>query len=112
MAGKQWRCFFCDVVFTRREDAAEHFGSDDACEADIPACKIAAHEGHLITYIRRLEKELRRHMSDDSDVQRSIMALESGQAAALRTAADAGYARGVADMKAQGLCPEPSRHAA
>lgn len=31
---KQWRCFFCDEVFTRRKDAAEHFGRDDACEAE------------------------------------------------------------------------------
>ena len=55
MARKQWRCFFCDEVFTRAKDAAEHFGVDEACEADVPACKIAAHEGHLVKYIRKLE---------------------------------------------------------
>lgn len=112
MARKQWRCFFCDDVFRRRKDAAEHFGCDDACEADVPACKLAAHEGHLITYIRKLENELRRYQTEDSDVMRSIRVLESEQAAALRAAEDRGYDRGVADMKAQGLCPEPARHAA
>jgi hypothetical protein len=112
VSGKQWRCFFCDEVFTRWKDAAEHFGRDDACETDVPACKIAAHEGHLITYIRKLEDQLRRYMADDSDVQRSIMTLEAEQAKAIRTAEDRGYARGVSDMKAQGHCPEPSRHAA
>lgn len=59
MAGKQWRCFFCDEVFKNRHQAAEHFGTFAACEADVPACKIASHEGHLVTYIRKLEKELR-----------------------------------------------------
>jgi hypothetical protein len=112
MARKQWRCFFCDEVFTRYQDAAEHFGCYDACEADVPACKIAAHEGHLVKYIRKLENELRRYMREDSDVMRSIAALEGEQAAAIREAEDRGYARGVADMKAQGHCPEPALHAA
>lgn len=110
MAQKQWRCFFCDEVFKRYKDAAEHFGCDDACEADISACKIAAHEGHLITYIRKLERELRRYVTEDSDVMRSIQALECEQAAKLRDAEKRGYARGVADMKTQGQCPEPGLH--
>lgn len=97
MARKQWRCFFCDEVFARFKDAAEHFGCDDACEADVPACKIASHEGHLVTYIRKLEKELRRYMAEDSDVMRSIMALEAGHRQALIRAEEEGYARGVRD---------------
>lgn len=109
---RQWRCFFCDVVFTRRRDAAEHFGCDDACEADVPACRIAAHEGHLVTYIRRLERELRRYVREDSDVMRAMMTLESEHAGALLAAEERGYARGVADMKAQGYCVEPQAHAA
>lgn len=108
---KRWRCFFCDEVFTRAKDAAEHFGCDDACEADAPACRIAAHEGHLVTYIRKLEKELRRHMTEDSDVARSIMTLESEQARKLREAEERGYARGVEDMRMQGFCAEPLAHA-
>jgi hypothetical protein len=111
VARKQWRCFFCDEVFVRRQDAAEHFGYDDACEADLPACKIAAHEGHLIKYIRKLEKELRRYMTEDSDVMRSIATLESEQAQKLRVAEEAGYAKGVQDMKAQGYCADPPAHA-
>lgn len=95
---KQWRCFFCDEVFTRFKDAAEHFGCDDACEADAPACKIAAHEGHLVKYIRKLEGELRRYMSEDSDVMRSIMTLESDHRQALIRAEEEGYNKGVRDM--------------
>lgn len=110
MARKQWRCFFCDEVFKRFKDAAEHFGCDDACEADVPACKIAAHEGHLIKYIRKLENELRRYVTEDSDVMRSIMTLECEQGEKLREAEERGYAKGVQDMKAQGYCTEPSAH--
>lgn len=110
MPRKQWRCFFCDEVFTRRQEAAEHFGCFDSCEADVPACKIAAYEGHLIKYIRRLEGELRRYRSEDSDVQRSLLALEGEYAAAVRKAEERGYESGVADMKAQGQCPEPALH--
>jgi hypothetical protein len=112
MARKQWRCFFCDEVFKRPRDAAEHFGCDDACEADVPACKIAAHEGHLIHYIRKLEKELRRYQTEDSDVMRSIATLESDMAQKVRQAEELGYAKGVRDMKAQGFCAEPQAHAA
>jgi hypothetical protein len=112
MSRKQWRCFFCDEVFTGFKHAAEHFGVDDACEADIPACKLTSHEGHLVTYIRKLEKELRRYMSEDSDVMRSIQALEADHRTALTRAEEKGYAKGVEDMKTQGYCVEPKAHAA
>jgi hypothetical protein len=112
MARKQWRCFFCDEVFTRWKNAAEHFGCDEACEADMPACKLGAHEGHLVRYIRKLEKEVRRYMSEDSDVMRSIQTLEADHRQALVRMEQQGYDKGVADMKAQGHCPEPARHAA
>lgn len=110
MARKQWRCYFCDEVFTRRKDAAEHFGVDEACESDTPACQISAHEGHLVKYIRKLEKELRRYMTEDSDVMRSIMTLESNHRQALISSEEKGYSKGVADMTKQGYCPEPQKH--
>lgn len=115
MPRKQWRCFFCDEVFIGFKAAAEHFGVDDACEADTPACKIAAHEGHLVRYIRKLEKEVRRYMSEDSDVMRSIQTLEADHRTALVRAEERGYAKGVEDMKAQGgtapnhRCTRPPR---
>ncbi len=106
MARKQWRCFHCDEVFESRKFAAEHFGTD--CET--PACQIAAHEGHLVTYIRRLEADLARCRTDDSDVMRSIMTLEADHRTALREAEERGYAKGVRDMEAQGHCVEPAAH--
>jgi hypothetical protein len=35
---KVWRCFHCDEVFRSRKSAYLHFGPDDACEYDVPAC--------------------------------------------------------------------------
>lgn len=110
MARKQWRCFFCDEVFTQWKDAAEHFGVDEACEADVVACKISSHEGHLITYIRKLEKELRRYMNEYSYIMRSIRSLESNQRQDLIKAEQKGYDKGVHDMKTQGYCVEPAKH--
>lgn len=97
MGRKQWRCFFCDEVFRSHKAAAEHFGMDDACEADVPACKLTAHEGHLVKYIRRLEKEIRRYQSEDSDVMRSIMTLEDDSRRALVRAEQEGYDKGLRD---------------
>lgn len=111
MARKQWRCFFCDEVFKSATAAGEHFGSFDSCEGDTPACQIKAHEGHLVKYIRKLERELSRYVLEDSDVMRSIMTLESEQRQAVRQAEERGYAKGVEDMKAQGYCVEPQAHA-
>ena len=95
MARKQWRCFHCGEVFEGRKFAAEHFGV--RCDA-VPACQIKSYEGHLVTYIRRLESELASYRSDDSDVMRSIMTLEADHRAALIRAEEDGYNKGVRDM--------------
>lgn len=94
---KRWRCFHCDEVFTRAVDAAEHFGADQGSEA---ACKLAAHHGHLVNYIRDLETELHRHRAEDSDVMRSIMTLECDHRQALIREEEKGYARGLRDGRA------------
>lgn len=91
---KQWRCFHCDEVFRSARAAAEHFGADLLATA---ACQIKAHEGHLVTYIRRLEADLARCRAEDSDVMRSIMTLECEHGPALRRSEEEGYARGLRD---------------
>jgi hypothetical protein len=90
---KQWRCFHCDEVFTGRRFAGEHFGKD----GDFPACKIKSHEGHLVHYIRTLEDQLERYRNEDSDVMRSMYALEADHRQALIRAEEEGYNRGVRD---------------
>lgn len=105
-----WRCFFCDEIFTTRELAAEHFGTELACEGPIVACQIKEHEGHLVTYIRKLEAELVIWNNESQQIQQAIISLEGTVAEEIRKAEDKGYAKGVADMKVQGYCVEPAKH--
>lgn len=100
---RKWRCFHCDEVFTSRRCAQEHFGAD---EMTLPACRIAAHHGHLVHYIRDLEAQLDRYRAEDSDVMRSIYTLEADHRQALIRAEEAGYHKGVQDMKALGFKAE------
>jgi len=92
---KQWRCFHCDEVFKNRCCAAKHFGYS---EHNAPACKIAAHEGHLVNYIRKLEDDIARYREQDSDAMRSLMTLEVYHRQALIRAEEEGYNKGVRDM--------------
>lgn len=109
---KQWRCFFCDEVFTSRDKAAQHFGVFEACEADEPACKLMQHQERFIQYVRGLEEEIRLYQDDNQPLQRAIWDLEATIADKVRTAEEQGYAKAVNDMQKQGYCPEPQRHCA
>jgi hypothetical protein len=104
MARKTWRCFFCDEVFYRRQDAAEHFGASDREISDEPACQIKAHEGHLVRALRKAHQEIKRHLAEDDDVMQAIMALEAEIPAKVQRAEEDGYGRGVRDVLAQS-CP-------
>jgi len=117
MAGevtKEWRCFFCDELFINKEAAAEHFGDWMGCEADVPACKIKAEEGPLITYIRKLHQELQGYYQEDNELFSTIEKLQFQctelERKGFQAAEQRGYDNGVRDMKAQGLCPEPQMH--
>lgn len=105
-----WRCFFCDEVFTTRGLAAEHFGTEVGCDYPTPACQIKAHEGHLVTYIRKLEEELGVWNRESHQIQQAILTLEGEVATQVRQAEERGYSRGVEDMKKQGFCVEPQKH--
>lgn len=105
-----WRCYFCDEVFTTRGMAAEHFGAEIGCGYPTPACQIKEHEGHLVHYIRKLEEELSVWNGEGHDLQKAVVALEISIADKVRRAEEAGYTRGVDDMKRQGFCVEPERH--
>jgi hypothetical protein len=92
---KRWRCFHCDEVFTSERWARDHFGADQGAT---PACQIKGHEGHLITYIRKLEDDLAAYRAEDSDVLRAMYAAQAEHAQALRRAEEDGYNKGVRDM--------------
>lgn len=104
MARKTWRCFFCDEVFTRREDAALHFGEFDREVADEPLCQIKAHETHLGLALRKAHQEIKRLLSDEDDATlRSLMDLEGDVNRRVTSAEETGYGRGVRDMQALAL---------
>lgn len=96
MSNFYWRCYHCDATFKRRQDAAEHFGNTNT---RTPACQIKAYEGHLVTYIRKLEAQLDRYRTDDSDIMRAIMAMEVDHRQALIRAEQGGYDKGVRDAR-------------
>ena len=91
---KRWRCFHCDQVFRSEQEAAIHFGKD---QAGTCAC-VLPHEGHLVEHIRELEEQLGRYRAEDGDIMRSIRTLEADHRQALIRAEEEGYSRGVRDM--------------
>lgn len=110
MARKQWRCFFCDDVFTSAKAAALHFGVFDSCEPDVTACKLMSNQQHVLEYIRGLEEEVRLYQAENYPTIKAMYAVEDEMRRAVRKAEEDGYARGVDDMKKQGFCVEPARH--
>lgn len=112
MARKQWRCFFCDDVFRSAKAAALHFGAFDSCEPDVTACKLMAHQEQVLEYIRGLEDEIRLYQAENHPMLKAMFTLEADHRQALIRAEEAGYNKGVQDMKAQGYCTEPQKHVA
>lgn len=114
MSKKQWRCYFCDEVFTSKDKAAQHFGVFEACEADEVACKLLPHQEKVLKYIRELESEVRTLMAERHDESHPLLAsvydIQHEMASRERTAEERGYTKGVADMHKQGFCVEPSKH--
>ena len=64
MAGKRWRCFFCDEVFTNRHDAWLHFGEEN-CTTDLPACvdPLRTDEKERMNQVRLLREEVIREQA-------------------------------------------------
>ncbi len=91
-----WRCFHCDEVFTSRKYAAEHFGSD---EGDTPACRLSHSDGHLVTLIRKLQRELASYRREDNHILRAWDARVMEGVDAIRKAEERGFDRGVQDAK-------------
>jgi hypothetical protein len=103
-----WRCFHCNAVFTREQDAAEHFGGDQGALA---ACQIKGHEHLLVQAIREQEALLHRYRQETDPLLLAMEALRSEHAHQLRRAEEAGYDRGVRDAYRESV-PSPSAPAA
>lgn len=92
-----WRCFHCDATFTKAQVrwAREHFGRD---EGEEPVCLIrTAGESALLTAYRNAQDELASYRADDTDLHRTLYAMQGDHAQALRREEERGYAKGLAD---------------
>lgn len=97
--GAYWRCFHCGSTFDSteagRRTAAAHFGAMD----DTPTCKIEEWHQPLAEYVRELNDDLAAYRDDDSKVIRAMVTMASNQAAEVRAAEEAGYAKAIRDIK-------------
>lgn len=102
-----WRCFYCGEICATEAHAREHFGG---VRGALAACQLKSSDRHLIEVIRDQEEQLASYRAEDSEVLRAMYAQGAEHSTALRQAEERGYAKGVADMKAQGLCADPTAH--
>lgn len=96
-----WRCFHCGDTFTKAQArwAREHFGRD---EGEQPVCLIrTAGEGALLTALRNAQNELAGYRAEDNDLMRAFMSMQADHGVALRREEERGYAKGLADGRAE-----------
>jgi hypothetical protein len=75
-------------VFYCPSAAATHFG---ATPFSSPICQVD------VVKFRQMEEELQRYRSEDTELHRKIETLQSENAAAVRTAEESGYEKGLRD---------------
>jgi hypothetical protein len=96
-----WRCFHCGEAFTARQRAlaAQHFGAD---ESATPVCLMRGPGEHsLLSALRAAEEELARWRAETMPILNAMAAMQADHACALRREEEGGYARGVADARAE-----------
>lgn len=96
----EWRCFHCDEVFTDTAAAKDHFGYDLLAE---PGCKLNEIEGGLLGIVRRQEERLDAYHREDTASYREFYSLGADHSQALRREEEKGYAKGLADGRAEAL---------
>jgi len=103
-----WVCFHCGEAFpgtfAGARAAGEHFGAHPEA---LPGCRqrMRAGERSLLRRIRWLERELcelrARVSAEDTDKDRELYAMRADHAQALIREEEKGYARGVAEARAE-----------
>lgn len=96
----RWRCFHCGTGFTEERAAAHHFGKS---EDQTPACLIKASEGGLIQALREAEDALFNATTElhaeSADGLRALQNNLGRHRAALISAEESGYEKGMRDME-------------
>lgn len=95
---EEWRCFFCGETFTDIACATQHFGGD---LSSLAGCQIKAEEGGLLNALRKVEDQLARYRVEDSDTDRAMYAMQANHRQALIREEEAGYNKGMSDMREQ-----------
>lgn len=94
-----WKCFHCGDTFRSERAARLHFGPPD--EERRPACQIKASEGGLLEALRRAESDAADAWgavhAESAEGIKAYQANLSRHHAALISAEEAGYERGLAD---------------
>ncbi len=91
----------CDEVFVSRECAEDHFGRTEHSD---PACQIkGAADFYLVRYIRQLEARLRSYENETDCITVAWEAKCADHVQELKRAEEAGYNKGVQDMKKLGV---------
>lgn len=100
-----WRCFHCGDAFTKAQakHARYHFGRD---EGETPVCLIREPgEYHVLRALRQAQDELAGYRAEDAELWRVLHAMSSDHRQALIREEERGYAKGVADARADALSP-------
>lgn len=104
-----WRCFHCGEEFVDRNEAYKHFGETSDSSS---ICQLPAEE------IRQMEADLCSYRLEDTELHRKIWSISAEKIEEVKKAEDAGYAKGVSDMRpyfmicqqlARGNLPEANR---
>jgi hypothetical protein len=96
-----WTCFHCGETFKNTGCARDHFGALPTAQ---PGCLLKVNLGAergLLMALRKVEEQLARHIEEDTDLHRSIHAMQSRHADQLQTAEEAGYERGLRAPKSE-----------
>lgn len=94
-----WTCFHCGETFTTRGGARDHFGMEQSAD---PACRIKiGEERGLVMALRRAEGLLARYKVAEGDIDRQHYAFLAAHDVARKDAEEAGYAKGLADGRAE-----------
>jgi hypothetical protein len=97
-----WRCFHCGDAFTKAQEnhARDHFGRD---QGETPVCLIREPgEYHVLRALRDAQDELASYRVEDTELWRALHSMSSDHRQALIREEEKGYAKGVADARAEG----------
>lgn len=90
-----WTCFHCGETFSTEGSARVHFGAAPDAEPGCLARVQYGAERGLLMKLRDAEEQIAKYVAEDTALVRSMYAAQTRHVAALRTAEELGYERGL-----------------